>query len=111
MQQINANSGLTDNTRADITIGTAVSGITKLRDNLAGTAAENALTRNTVAVGSTTSTTGPDLFAADSDAIAFTRTPSQVTLSFPNPPYACTKMLPVCARFMPKHCNLSSMHV
>nr|QOL01256.1 putative extracellular protein TR9_061 [Trebouxia lynnae] len=76
--QIDAGSGLTDNSGADITIGTAVSGITKLRDNLAGTAAENALTRNTVAVGSTPSTTGPDLFAADSDAIAFTRTPSQV---------------------------------
>lgn len=84
MQEGTANSGLQTNANADISIADAVSGITKLRDNLAGTSAENALTRNTVAQGGATSTTGPDLFAADSDAIAFTRTPSQVTLSFPN---------------------------
>ena len=87
VQQRAADTGLrtTGTNAGPILVADAVSGITKLRDNLAGTAAENALTRNTVAQGGTTSTTGPDLFAADSDAIAFTRTPSQVTLFFPTP--------------------------
>ena len=83
LQQIAVASGLNDNTGTAITVGAAVAAISKLRDNLAGTAAENALTRNTVAQGGATSTTGPDLFAADSNAVAFTRTPSQVILLFP----------------------------
>ena len=72
-------SGLFDDSNNAISIGTVVSGITKLRDNLAGTAAENALTRNTVSVNGVAPTPGPDLFAADSNAVAFARTPSQVS--------------------------------
>ena len=77
-----AASGLQDNSNPPNTydIATAVSAITTLRDDLAGTAAENALTRNVVAVSGVTNTgTGPDLFASDSNAVAFTRTPTQVT--------------------------------
>ena len=62
---------------------TAVKAITTLRDNLGGTSSssvENILTRSSTVQGTMTTamTDQPDLFAADSNAVAFSRTPTQV---------------------------------
>ncbi len=65
-----------------VDFATAVKAITTLRDNLGGTSAssvENLLTRTATAQGTETAVTDqPDLFAADSNAVAFSRTPTQV---------------------------------
>ncbi len=77
-------TGLTTGTAADdLTFEEAVSGITILRDKLGGTSSssvENLLTRSTTVQGTmTTAVTGqPYFFAADSSAVAYSRTPTQV---------------------------------
>ncbi len=84
LQLAGTNTGLTTGTTATaLTYETAVSGITTLRDNLGGTSSssvENVLTRSTTIQGTmTTAVTGePDFFAADSNAVAYSRTPTQV---------------------------------
>lgn len=69
---------------ADITYGTAVDAIATLRNALGGTASssvENDLLRTPTALVSGLNTTSqPDLFAVDANAVAFTRTPKEVTL-------------------------------
>ncbi len=65
-----------------ITYTVAANAITELRDALGGTSSktvENPLTRTETQQGNVgTGVTGPDLFAADSTGVAYTRTPSQV---------------------------------
>lgn len=65
-----------------ITIQQAVDAVSGLRDSVAGTSAENGLTRTITAPTAdvnTAESTGPDLFAANTTtAVAFTRTPTQV---------------------------------
>ena len=79
-------TGLTvDSGQTALDFGTAVIGINKLRDTLGGTTAssvESPLTRTTQAVGGVTATSGaPELFASDSNGVAFSRTPTQVNHS------------------------------
>jgi len=65
-----------------ITYTVAADAITALRDALGGTSSktvENPLTRTETQQGNVgAGVTGPDLFAADSNGVAYTRTPSQV---------------------------------
>ena len=66
-----SNTGLTytsGGTSAPVTFATAANAITKLRDTLGGTTAE------------TKESTIDKVYAADSNAVAYTRTPSQVCL-------------------------------
>ena len=73
---------LTGTSGTAIDVATAVKGITTLRDNLGGTSSssvENILTRTSAAHGTLTAATDqPDLFAADSNGVAYSRTPTQV---------------------------------
>ena len=73
MQIAGDDTGLTTSSGAGITFQQAVDAIATLRDSVDGfnstTSQENDLE---------TSASGPLLFASDSNAIAYTRTPSQV---------------------------------
>lgn len=81
-QIASSDTGLELSTGDAITFETAVSAINALRDALGGTSSssvENALTRTPTAVsGVTVASTGPDLFAADANSVAYTRIPKQV---------------------------------
>ena len=85
LQTATAATGLTYGTSPGTAIdfSTAVKGITTLRDNLGGTSSssvENILTRSSTVQGTMTTamTDQPDLFAANSNAVAYSRTPIQV---------------------------------
>lgn len=75
-------TGLTTSANGAITYETAVDAIATLRNNLGGTTSssvENNLLQTPTAYVSSVNATGqPDLFAVDSNAVAFTRTPKQV---------------------------------
>lgn len=77
-----ATTGLTiGSSQSNLDFPTAVAGINKLRDTLGGTTAssvEQPLTRTITTVNGVGGGSGPELFAADSNAVAFTRTPTQV---------------------------------
>ncbi len=75
-------TGLETSAGAAITFETAVNAIATLRNTLGGTTSssvENDLYRTTTAYTSSVNTTSqPDLFAVDTNAVAFTRTPKEV---------------------------------
>lgn len=74
-------TGLTTSNGGAITYETAVAAIAKLRDVLGGTASasvENALTRTPTSYTSSVNSTGPVLFAVNSAAVAYVRSPYQV---------------------------------
>ena len=74
-----------DGTATSLDFPQAVTGINALRDSLGGTSGtgasvEQPLTRTPTTVGTYTPTDdGPELFAADKNAVAFSRTPTQVS--------------------------------
>ena len=76
-------TGLTLSDSTPISFATAVSAINVLRDALGGTrssSVENSLTRTPTAVsGVNTGSSGPDLFAADANSVAYTRIPRQAS--------------------------------
>lgn len=81
LQLANNDTGLEDASGEPITYGQAVSAIIALRDTLGGTTAstkESHLTESTVSSYGPAYSTGPVLFAVDSNAVAYTRTPKQV---------------------------------
>ena len=74
-------TGLTLADGTAVPYATAVAGIAKLRDVLGGTSSssvENNLTRTPTPYTSSVNTTGPALFAVNSAAVAFVRSPYQV---------------------------------
>ncbi|DBB10824.1 hypothetical protein WJX82_009575 [Trebouxia sp. C0006] len=75
-------TGLTLSDGSSITYATAVTAIADLRNTLGGTTSssvENFLLRTPTSYTSSVNTTNqPDLFAVDSNAVAFTRTPHEV---------------------------------
>ena len=84
LQLASTPTGLTTSDGANITFATAVDAIATLRDTLGGTTSssvENNLLRTPTSYTSSVNTTGqPDLFAVDSNAVAFTRTPHEVSM-------------------------------
>ena len=84
-----------DQNPTSLTDVTAVTGINALRDTLGGTSGtgasvEQPLTRTPTDVGTYTATTGRELFAADKNAVAFSRTPTQVRhLDIPRTLHSC----------------------
>ena len=76
-------TGLLKTDASPVSYGDAVSAINTLRDAAGGTtgsSVEKSLTRTpTPVTGVTTVNPGPTLFAADSNSVAFTRVPKQVT--------------------------------
>lgn len=83
LQLATENTGLTLQDGSQITYATAVTAITKLRDTLGLTSSssvESPLTRTaTPYKNAPTGSDQPFLFAVDSNAVAYTRTPKQVT--------------------------------
>ncbi|KAL3152575.1 hypothetical protein ABBQ32_001598 [Trebouxia sp. C0010 RCD-2024] len=74
-------TGLKTSSGSDVTYGAAVGAITKLRDVLGGTSSasvENALTRTPVAYSTSVPSSGPVLFAVNSNGVAYVRSPYQV---------------------------------
>ena len=75
-------TGLTLNDSTAISFATAVSAINVLRDTLGGTkssSVDNSLTRTPTTVsGVSIADSGPNLFAADANSVAYTRIPKQV---------------------------------
>ena len=74
-------TGLTTSSGGNINFETAVAAIAKLRDVLGGTSSgsvENTLTRSPTAYTSSVNSTGPVLFAVNSAAVSFVRSPYQV---------------------------------
>lgn len=85
LQLANVDTGLTTSTTS-ITFSQAADAIATLRDSVDGfnstTTEESDLTRTPTSVsGVTSASSGPLLFAANSNAVAYTRTPSQVSAS------------------------------
>lgn len=81
LQLMDQPTGLMTSTGGNITYGAAVGAITKLRDMLGGTSSasvENALTRTPVAYTNSVPSTGPVLFAVNSNGVAYVRSPYQV---------------------------------
>lgn len=83
LQIASSDTGLTLNDSTAITFETAVTAINALRDALGGTTSssvEKGLTRTPTSVtGVTEASSGPDLFAADANSVAYTRIPKQVS--------------------------------
>ena len=82
LQLRDTDTGLTLSDGSAVTYATAVAAIIKLRDTLGLTTSssvESPLTRTATAYpNAPTDSTEPFLFAADSNAVAYTRTPKQV---------------------------------
>jgi len=84
LQLASTSTGLTLSDGSSITYATAVTAIADLRNTLGGTTSssvENFLLRTPTSYTSSVNTTNqPDLFAVDSNAVAFTRTPHEVSM-------------------------------
>ena len=85
LQLRNTDTGLTLSDGSAVTYATAVAAIIKLRDTLGLTTSssvESPLTRTATAYpNAPTDSTEPFLFAVDSNAVAYTRTPKQVSIT------------------------------
>lgn len=85
LQLMDQPTGLKTSSGSDVTYGAAVGAITKLRDVLGGTSSasvENALTRTPVAYSTSVPSSGPVLFAVNSNGVAYVRSPYQVGHKF-----------------------------
>lgn len=84
LQLASTPTGLMTSDGTNITYATAVTAIADLRNALGGTTSssvENFLLRTPTSYTSSVNTTNqPDLFAVDSNAVAFTRTPHEVSM-------------------------------